>query len=462
VQAYLKTPDGRYYFPNPVQVAFHASKARFRAVLCGVGLGKSVMSMVEVLRYALQHPGCQILVGRESYPELIDSTWKVLKGLIRANLPEDAYQITDSPQKMGATFWNGSEIVCRCLQDVESLQGPEWDAIAIDEATELPDEKIFNECRRRLRGKRAPNRMWLTGTPKGSDWCYTLFTQSDPRYELFTGSTHVNAANLNPDYLADLETLDPNEYARYVEGQFLSFQGRVFPSFDRAIHVVDPVPLPDHYPITLSIDYGYDPDPAHVLWAKSDCLGNVIVYRELVLSKHTEAQQAEAILAASGKEKWDKAFLDPYSNQKAGDALGKLNRLTLYRNAGITGLRLGNGNKDDGYSAIREYLRFDPQRLHPIFEGQQPGSRKKGSPRLVIFNTCPVLIRELEHHVYRNGKPEDKNDHGVSSLRFLLLGNPRRAALEVVKEQNPIWQWLQSRRHSPSPTLDTPFFRTLR
>ena len=63
--------------------------------------------------------------------------------------------------------------------------------------------------------------------------------------------------------------------------------------------------------------------------------------------------------------------------------------------------------------------------IHEYLKQPTPESR----PRLLIFNTCPNLIKELQNIPLSKTNPEDVDthaqDHAYDALRYLIMSRPR-------------------------------------
>jgi len=90
-------------------------------------------------------------------------------------------------------------------------------------------------------------------------------------------------------------------------------------------------------------------------------------------------------------------------------------------------LRPADKNRIAGKVQIHEYLKEDPQ---------------TGMPKLVIFETCVNLIRELSNIPTSKTNSEDVDthaeDHAYDALRYMLMSRPRKtphAALAMAFKQ---------------------------
>lgn len=235
------------YLPFPGQKRFHESKARFRAVITGVGFGKTAAGVNELIKVAMSSPpGCKYV--------LVAPTYKMLKN---ATLPEFFKFCSQSIIKdfrrgdMIIELINGVTITC-CAGDredlIDRLRGMTIAGAYGDEISMCP-EYMHNMLIARMRDDRGAMKIWYTTTPKGFDWLYRIFFEkkkknghsiSDPEeYEIFGGSTMENP--YTPDtYKQFLKDTYVGEFAQQeLYGQFIGFSGLVFRDFNRDIHLIE-------------------------------------------------------------------------------------------------------------------------------------------------------------------------------------------------------------------------------
>jgi phage terminase large subunit len=76
-----------------------------------------------------------------------------------------------------------------------------------------------------------------------------------------------------------------------------------------------------------------------------------------------------------------------------------------------------------------------------------------GRPKMVIFNTCPNLIRELQSLPSDKSKPEDVDtkaqDHAYDALRYMVMSRPR--------SQSPFEQMFQFKQSLSYEAVDDEF-----
>ena len=145
---------------------------------------------------------------------------------------------------------NGSRVLFRCFDSPTKLGSYEFDWAIIDEASEF-DEHIFLTFIARLRGKVGPRRLWLATNPPDEDhWLHRFFVrdlEKSPSVAVdrlvIHSSTYDNAANLEPDYIRQLETYPAAWREKFLHGRWgFLMKGRpVFEGFDPQIHMGEPV-----------------------------------------------------------------------------------------------------------------------------------------------------------------------------------------------------------------------------
>jgi hypothetical protein len=145
------------YYPQPKQELFHNDRyrVRHRACFCGVGAGKTICGLAEVIGILLENPGA-VAYGFEP-------TYKMVRRILIPTLESKylfgnpvesnplvvSYHRSDGYLQLieGQTFWFGS------LEEPEYAEGANVDVIWIDEAQYI---RRFAECQdvvlRRLRG----------------------------------------------------------------------------------------------------------------------------------------------------------------------------------------------------------------------------------------------------------------------------------------------------------------------
>jgi len=223
---------------RPHQARFLDAAEPYVGLFGGVGNGKTFVANLKIIEHATQNPNNLCLVGRLTYPELRDSTREVFMSVLQKFLPEKAYQFNRAENSV--TFWNGSVVIFRHLDNPASLLGPNLGAFYIDQAEEV-DEEAFLQLQSRLRRPNIRFRQGLiTGNPHGHDWIYYRWGMNDnpeglndwsynTDYRMFTAPTIANVDNLPAGYIEQLKRSYSNEwFQRYVMGSWDVFEDQIF------------------------------------------------------------------------------------------------------------------------------------------------------------------------------------------------------------------------------------------
>jgi phage terminase large subunit len=272
--------------PSPRQRQFWQAKARYVAYGGARGGGKSWAVRHKAMLLCLRYPGIRVLLVRRSYPELRENhilpLRAMLAGVARYRDGEKAFD-----------FPNGARLrfgYCDGEADVLRYQGQEYDAIFLDEATQLTERQFWalSAC---LRGTgKHPRRMYLTCNPGGigHGWVKRLFVDraylpgEDPAdYEFIPARVWDNKALLerDPDYVRGLERLPEEMRRAWLEGDWGVFAGQYFTEFRRELHVAEPFSLPPEWRRYAALDYGLDMLACY--WIALEPEGKAWVYREL-------------------------------------------------------------------------------------------------------------------------------------------------------------------------------------
>lgn len=408
--------------------------------------GKTLAGVFEVLKLALKYAGNFILVGRATYPELRDTTWKELLNQPLLMVNKQPCNLQDSglirsynKANHEIVLVNGSTIIGRALDDaMDKLgKGLNLGAIYVDELTEIAEEVWLSMTVGRLRLKLPCSKCKVmpagdsvkcpkcgkvtifhtafgTTNPEGHDWVWKRFVaKPDEEYFFVQANTRDNP-HLPKDYVKNLESQFPEEWVkRYVDGSFDTFEGLVYKDYvDKEPYVVNKFDIPEHWYRFIGLDHGYR-NPTAILWGAVDTEGNVYIYDEYYEKGKVVSQISEVIKAKNSDTKIWTMLIDPATRQNKGlngekTIFGEFQEHGLY-------FELANNQVSQGINRVQEYFKVG----------------ENGKPKLRIFRNCFNLRTELQTYRYKdlkpnavseNGreKPVKKDDHLVDALRYMI------------------------------------------
>ena len=433
--------------PNPgPQTRFLA--ATEQEVLYGgaAGGGKSYSLVADPVRYFANAHARMLLVRRstEELRELIS----VSKQLYPQAIPGIRFMERDKTwvAPNGATLWMS---YLDRDDDVMRYQGQAFNWIGFDELTQWPTPYAWNYMRSRLRSTKAsglPLYMRATSNPggPGHQWVKKHFIdpsipdkpfwatdengevikwpkghsrEGEPLFKRkFIPATLFDNPYLSEDgmYEANLLSLPEHQRRQLLEGDWDINEGAAFPEFSRRIHVVDPFDIPSNWVRFRACDYGYGSYTGVVWLAVVPGSEQLVVYRELYVSKIIATDLADMILDIERDEKVRYGVLDSSLWHNRGDTGPSLAEQMIIRGCRWRPADRSKGSRVAGKNELHRRLQVD---------------EFTEEPRLVIFSNCTNLISQLPSIPLDKRNPEDvdtnSEDHLYDALRYGIMTRPR-------------------------------------
>lgn len=428
------------------------------------GGGKSDALLAEALRQ-VHIPYYRGIIFRKTYPqlsELIDRS----KEIYQPAFPKARYNHSEH-------FWvfpSGAKIYFGSMQraqDRTNYQGKRYDFVAFDELTHFTwQEYSYMMSRNRPGGP--GTRVYIRASTNpggiGHGWVkdrfitaappmtpiteeYDIMTPDGlvklPRKRMFVPATvfdNQRLLNNDPMYLANLAMMPDAERNALLYGSWDSFDGQVFREWkndplhyaDRQwTHVIDPFPVPKHWPRIRGFDFGYS-KPFSVGWYAVDeerRMYRIAEYYGCTGTPNTGIQLNPAEIAAEIKriESEDpnlkghriRGVADPaIFDESRGESIAAM----MERAPNFVYWGKGDNTRLAGKMQYHYRLAFD----------------KDGLPMFQVFNTCKHFIRTLPTLVYDDRHVEDINteqeDHIYDECRYVLMENPLQPRANVLQE----------------------------
>lgn len=405
------------------------------------------------------------IIFRKTYPqlsELIDRS----KEIYQPAFPKARYNHSEH-------FWvfpSGAKIYFGSMQraqDRTNYQGKRYDFVAFDELTHFTwQEYSYMMSRNRPGGP--GTRVYIRASTNpggiGHGWVkdrfitaappmtpiteeYDIMTPDGlvklPRKRMFVPATvfdNQRLLNNDPMYLANLAMMPDAERNALLYGSWDSFDGQVFREWkndpahyaDRQwTHVIDPFPVPKHWPRIRGFDFGYS-KPFSVGWYAVDedrRMYRIAEYYGCTGTPNTGIQLNPAEIAAEIKriESEDpnlkghriRGVADPaIFDESRGESIAAM----MERAPNFVYWGKGDNTRLAGKMQYHYRLAFD----------------KDGLPMFQVFNTCKHFIRTLPTLVYDDRHVEDINteqeDHIYDECRYVLMENPLQPRANVLQE----------------------------
>lgn len=436
---------------NPSQKEFIFSPERNAALEGGWGCGKSTALCIKGLVLSAYYPFNTGILGRYNASDLDESTIPSFFEVCPPSWIKNWHST-----KKHLTLRNGSVIYFKHIHDPNpkrrALQSINAGWVGVDQAEEV-SEADWDTALGRLRNAHAKRKFgFLVANPNGHDWIYRKFMPGIDvekwgereyfraiRREGYLGlavrseeNMKSNGGHVEDDYFENRRAEMPPEWvARYLDCSFIAFTGKIYKQYQLdSVHNVDPFPIPDHWPICVSIDVG-----GSAAWSigchTTDEMGNVITFDELHEPDITIKRASDFI---KGHHWWNSTrtsyLIDPENRPVATElAEHGIHCIPAQKpvQAGIT--------RAQGYVMIDRWRPLPPwyretqrERFRRFSDG--------GSPKWFIFNRLTAARNEMDQYVWgEDGKPKKENDHFADELRYFLYAQPRPARTKFTSQK---------------------------
>lgn len=358
-------------------------------------------------------------------------------------------QLEEDPEHMEDIF----DILLARLGRWEPAQVPEGFRALQEQATGIPWQWHYPDGR-----PQPPPYAMITCNPDTElHWIYKRFHPESPEHQQTYAKLGYKMFEMDSEenrFLADVNRQallahDETFIRRYVRGTWGLPEG--------AIHTIDPrsivegsYELLDWIRSTCTLhrvlDHG-DSSPTCCLWYAVDRDTNVWVYREYYLPNALISTHRANITSLSEYERYGSNYADPSIHhkmmQKHGGRWSVADEYSDTREAPAdTSIfwSAADNNELGTRNRVSEYLRVDPQRVHPV-------TKALGAPRLFFVKAnpsypqgCVHTIREtrsqrrvrmgtdLGRPVYSDERDPSIVDHAYDCVRYAIASRPPIAA----------------------------------
>ena len=374
----------------PKQMEFLNANEREVLFSGAFGAGKSQALCHKLLQHA-RIPGNFVGLCRKERKSLTVTTLRTLIEEIldplRAELGAKVYEHQLS--KSMISIEGGGRIYYFGFDKDIKMGSLSFGAVAIDEATEI-EEREYTMLLGRLRAPQDPNpQLFAACNPSApSHYLHKRFFEerSESRRVICTKSG--DNVFLPEAYQDILGSFAGQARARYVEGQWVAFEGLVYDRWDRGVFVRD---REDYFAWTVcGVDDGFTNPFAVSVWG-IDGDGRMHLVREIYQSKLLPAAKVEMLSQVGA----DLYVVDPSAASLIAD------------------MQAAGMNVEPGDNDVRGGI-LCTQDLFTI-----PGD---GIPRFTVSPECPAFVREVEAYSWKEGqdKPEPVMDHLMDGWRYLV------------------------------------------
>ena len=424
------------------------SPARFKALVCGRRAGKSLGIALYTMLKALEKPGNYYIVA-PTYTQAKSIYWKdILKVLI----PDAIVKKTDEGelyiefQKVHyqleteailgynidsdhSTADAPSTIYLKGANNPDSLRGVKLAGAVLDEFAFF--QYANDTWRKIIRPALADLQGWaiFTSTPDGVhnsffDIVETAKTvmgeSSDPQRDrrwFYSHATMLDNTTIEHRYQEWNDTKAEyirdgkiDEWVQEWEAKFTTPSSLVYNEFDDDKHVINPNLIPrENVTFAIGMDFGLK-DPFAAVFVVIDQNDNWYIYDEIYLPDLPVDKIASVLHTKMG---------DQYFTRIIGDSAGATEIASL-RSKALGDQRVWVTPAKKGKDSIRGGIRQVKTKLYV--------REATGKPKLFVGRNCKATIKEFQSYKRLRDAwgevsetPEDKNNHLMDALRYLVL-----------------------------------------
>lgn len=396
------------------QLEFLRSKAPTVAFQGGAGSGKTFAGVLWSLLRA-QQAGSRGMIVAATYPMLQQSILVHLRELTRRLQWDTAWE-WNKQQNIIALPWlrdksgRASEIYLRSADKPESLLGADLAWLYGDEVA-LWKHDAYRYLMGRLRQPGFKHQAAFTFTPKGRNWAWEELGQPREGLHIIQVRTTDNPF-LSPDYLERLR----REYGegtafwrQEVLGEFVAFEGLVYPMFDPHVHVRQP-PEDGLVRVVAGVDWGHA-NPSVILVVGMDGDGALWVCDEFYQALYPWERLPEVARELAERWRIETFYCDP-----SGAGL-----IDLFQRHGLRARPADNAVLP-GISAIAARLTANELFIAPHC-------------RNTLREIAAYSWRQQRDGTVRQDEPAKVDDHAMDALRYAvmgLVGKPRAVFAQII------------------------------
>lgn len=435
-------------YPHRKQREMMMSPARFKALVWGRRSGKSLGIALYTMLKALETPGNYYIVA-PTYTQAKSIYWK---DILKVMIPEAIIKKTDEGELyvefqqihyqletksiLGYNIDSDhskasapSTIYLKGANNPDSLRGVKLHGAVLDEFAFF---QYANETWRKIiRPALADVQGWaiFSSTPDGVHNAFfdvvetakTVMSESnnpakDKRW-FYSHATMLDNTSIahrveewNEGRAEHLRDGKIDEWVQEWEAKFTTPSTLVYNEFDDAIHVINPNLIPrDAVTFAIGMDFGLK-DPFAAVFVAIDQNDNWYIYDEIYLPDLPVDKIASVLHTKMGEQ---------YFTRIIGDSAGATEIASL-RSKALGDQRVWVTPSKKGKDSIRGGIRAVKTKLYV--------REHTGKPKLFVGRNCKALIREFQSYSRIRDAwgevsetPEDKNNHLMDALRYLVL-----------------------------------------
>lgn len=392
------------YRPHPKQALFHSVYAPYKLFLAGIGTGKTLAGVHEILNLARQNPGYDGLISSPTFPMLRDviiTQWEEF-------IPSRLYTLHKKDQYI--ELWTGQKLFLRSFERPEGIRGLNLGYAWADEMAIVNNQDAWKILVGRVgRTKGAPYPSIIaTTTPRGWNWLTKKFLKNPGKdYKTIRARSSDNP-HFNPELLRRLREEYSDDYAaQELDAEIIESGGKPIDITD--VHTnwefssIDN--LTGRRRVVGSVDWGFSAPACILIFMQIVKTGKWYLveefYKRRVMSSDFYGKMKQL------KNKWGvKRF---YADSSEPERIATVNGMGI----SCQPVKKGAGSITNGITEARSLLKVD----------------HKGNPGCYVHRSCTNFIRESDSAYYEGDESEKiicpEGDHAIDCFRYFAREESR-------------------------------------
>lgn len=419
------------------------------------GTGKSRAALEKIHLLAMKYSGMRGLILRKTRESLTEAALVTFEERV---LPPHSPLAAGNLRRVRQSYEypNGSTLVVGGLDKPSKVMSTEYDAIYVQEATEL-NEGEWESLTTRLRNGVMPFQQLLADCNPGPP-THWLKKRADRAQTRLLESRHEDNPEIydrelgtwtprGAEYIKRLDALSGARKQRLRYGRWAAAEGMVYDQWDPAVHLVDRFERtednprgdpPREWPRIWVVDFGYTNPFCWQAWAR-DPDGRLLRYREIYMTRRLVEDHARQMLAVTAGDPLPQAIICDHDAEDRATLERYLGMATIpaikWVQIGIQAVAARLRQADDGKPRLvllRDSLvERDPRRD----EMRRPACTEEEFDTYVWDErTAAGGLREA---------PVKQDDHGMDNLRYLVMAfdapsEPEEQVVDTVQDDQRV------------------------
>jgi len=412
-------------------------------VIAGRRFGKTVLAILEIIKRAIEIPGCRIWYVAPTKEQAYRIAWRTLlyPRVEKSGEKHPPYLPPDLIAKKREDLHyvelkNGSLIQFLGTQDEIYLLGAGLEFVVLDEFPTIPFSVWFDTIRPMLIDRNGdalfigtvPDPKVHNITPEYLEMYEQFLYNPGPNERAFNFSSfenpHINRRKVESDIDLLKKKGRENDAQRLYYGKYTREYGMIFPKFNPDLHTVIPFSIPADWMKIMALD-PHPQKPCYGLWAAIDKRGHYWFYREKEFM-FPEADRPMTVMEVAydilkieneAKEKVTGRFIDPTYAKVQQNIIGEKCIKDMLRDYGVH-FREASRNFETFFHKMTDMLVDEPE------------------PTVHIFRNCVGFIRQIQAYGWESwastraredrgvkNKPKKLDDDYVDCSKYIINSN---------------------------------------